>query len=65
MRLHDYLTAREVALRLGVTASTVTRWARAGILPQAFNLFRSPRWSAESINKFVLDRQQELREESY
>jgi excisionase family DNA binding protein len=36
--MHNYLTTRDVAARLGVSIATVNRWAATGKLPTATKL---------------------------
>lgn len=39
-QLENYLTAEQIAERLGITEKTVQRWTRAGKLPRPYRLSR-------------------------
>ncbi len=48
------LTAKAVAEKLGVSESTVWRWAREGIMPKPVKLGKNTsRWKESSIQTFL------------
>jgi excisionase family DNA binding protein len=55
-RQPELLTSTEVALRLGVTAATVKRWADGGLLACARTAGRHRRFDAEVVERFRRER---------
>jgi excisionase family DNA binding protein len=50
------LTAREVADRLGVSAETVLRWARRGVLPAVYLSSRAIRFPERELDGWLESR---------
>jgi excisionase family DNA binding protein len=52
--VHDLLTARQVAERLGVSVRTLYRLVERGVLPQAVRYSRKlVRWKSADIDRYI------------